>query len=80
MIFVKNFLGREGGQHDQQYVKYKFVKNRVGGRGSTSIWIMSLNILFVFFEVTPNLTKLGYLTNLATSRHAGKLKFGTDTH
>ena len=29
-LIVKN---REGGQHDQQYVKNIFVKNRVGGRG-----------------------------------------------
>ena len=28
------------------------VKNRVGGRGSTSIWIMSLNIMF-FFLTSP---------------------------
>ena len=35
------------------FVKNEFVKNRVGGRGSTSIWIMSLNILFFFVEVTP---------------------------
>ena len=33
MIFVKNSRdkGREGGQHDQHYIKNKFVKNRVGG-------------------------------------------------
>ena len=48
MIFVKNSRGgREGGQHDQH-----FVKNRVGGRGSTSIWIMSL-IYWVFFGDYP---------------------------
>ena len=33
--FVKNSMGgrEEGGQHDQNFVKNKFVKNRVGGRG-----------------------------------------------
>ena len=31
MIFVKN--SRDGGQHDQHFVKNEFVKNRVGGRG-----------------------------------------------
>ena len=29
-------------------MKNKFVKIRVGGRGSTSLWTMSLNILFFF--------------------------------
>ena len=56
MIFVKNSRGgREGGQHDQHCVKNKFVKNRGegGGSGSTSIWIMSVNILFVCFDGTP---------------------------
>ena len=38
--------------------KNKFVKIRVGGRGSTSIWIMSLNILVFFLEVTPKLIYL----------------------
>ena len=34
MIFVKNSMdGWEGGQRDQHFVKNKFVKNRVGGRG-----------------------------------------------
>ena len=35
--------------------------------------VCKLNILF-FLDVTPN------LNNLATSKHARKLKFGTDTH
>ena len=30
--FLSKILG-EGGQHDQHFVKNKFVKNRVGGRG-----------------------------------------------
>ena len=38
--------------HDQQYFKEKLVKNRIGGRGSTSIWIMSLYILVFFSDVT----------------------------
>ena len=46
--FCQNFQGREGGQHDQHFVKKEFVKIRVGGRGSTSIWTMSLNILYFF--------------------------------
>ena len=46
--FCQKFYGREGGQHDQHCVKNKFVKNRVGGKGATSIWIMSLNILRFF--------------------------------
>ena len=49
--FCQKFYGREGGQHDQHCVKNKFVKNRVGGKGSTSIWKISLNILG--FYVTP---------------------------
>ena len=49
MIFVKNSRGgREGGQHDQPCVKNECLKDWVGGRGSTSIWIMSLNILGFF--------------------------------
>ena len=49
--FCQNFQGREGGQHDQHFVKNKFVKIRVGGRGSTSIWTMSLNILYFFLRL-----------------------------
>ena len=30
--FCQNFKGWEGGQHEQHFVKNKFVKNRVGGR------------------------------------------------
>ena len=50
MIHIKGLKNSRGGigQHGQKYVKNKFVKNRVGGRGSTSIWIMSLDILFFF--------------------------------
>ena len=45
---------REGGQHDQHFVKNKFGKNRVGGRG------VNLNLYNVFkyaggiLDVTPN--------------------------
>ena len=35
MIFVKISRGGGGGQHGQEFVKNKFVKNRVGGRGVT---------------------------------------------
>ena len=47
--FLSNILG-EGGrevnsQHDQRCVKNKFVKNRVRGRGPSSIWIMSVMFL-----------------------------------
>ena len=31
--FCQKFEGREGGQYVQHFVKNKFVKNRVGGRG-----------------------------------------------
>ena len=51
--FCQKIWGREGGQHDQHFVKNEFVKIRVEGRGSTSIRTMSLNRLF-FFDVTPN--------------------------
>ena len=30
--FCQNFKGWEGGQHEQHFVKNKFVKNMVGGR------------------------------------------------
>ena len=46
MIFVKNSRGGEG-QHDQHFVKNKFVKNRVGGRGGN----LNLDILLLFFRV-----------------------------
>ena len=52
MIFVKNSRGgREVNMINT--VKNKFVNNRGEGGGSTSIWIVSLNILFVFFDGTP---------------------------
>ena len=41
----------EEGQPDQHCVKNNFVKNRLGGRGSALIWIMSLNILLFFLRV-----------------------------
>ena len=52
MIFFQKFLGREGGQHDQHFVKNKFVKNRVGGRGVN----LDLDNVFrytVFFLTAP---------------------------
>ena len=54
MIYNKihDVIKDKGGQHGQHCVKNKFVKNRVGGRGSTSIWKMSLNILF-FLMLPP---------------------------
>ena len=52
--FCQKIWGREGGQHDQHFVKNEFVKNRVGGSGPTSFWIMSLNILF-FSSLGSNL-------------------------
>ena len=53
-MWVSKILGKGESRHNEQNVINKCVKNRVGGRGSTSIWIMSLNLLFVFFYVTPN--------------------------
>ena len=40
--FCQNFKGWEGGQHEQHFVKNKFVKNRVGGR------VVNLNLDNVF--------------------------------
>ena len=47
------------------------------------VWMLRLNVtLFPLFTLTnlANLDNLANITNLVTSRHARKLKFGTDTH
>ena len=68
--FCQNFKGWEGGQHEQHFVKNKFVKNRVGGR------VVNLNLdnvfkYTVFFWRSPlseldKLDKLGKLKILFT--------------
>ena len=40
-------------------IKNKIVENRLRGRGSTTIWIMSLNVLFVYFDVTSYVVRGG---------------------
>ena len=51
MIFVKNSMG----EVNMINTVSKINLSKIGweGGGSTSIWIMSLNILFCFFYVTP---------------------------
>ena len=49
---------REGGQHDQRFVKNKFVKNRVGGRGvNFNLDNVFKCTIFFFFDVTPYTAK-----------------------
>ena len=50
--FCQKFLGREGGQHDQHFVKNKFVKNRVGGR-EVNLNLDVVNKYTVFFLGYP---------------------------
>ena len=53
MIFVKN---SRGGREVNMIISLSKINlSKIGweGGGSTSIWIMSLNILFVFFDGTP---------------------------
>ena len=56
--FCQKFQGRKGGQHDQHYVKNKFVKNRVGGRGVNLNLDNVFKYTVFFLDVTPK----GYLT------------------
>ena len=53
MIFVKNSRG--GREVNMINTLSKIHLSKIGWEGgrSTSIWIMSLNILFVFFDGTP---------------------------
>ena len=54
MIFVKNSMG--GREVNTTNTLSKIILLKIGweGGGSTSIWIMSVYILFVFFDGTPN--------------------------
>ena len=54
MIFVKNSMG--GREVNTINTVSKIHLSKIGweGGGSTSIWIMSVNILFFFFDGTPN--------------------------
>ena len=53
MIFVKNSLG--GREVNMMNTLSKNNLSKIGweGGGSTSIWIMSVNILFFFLDGTP---------------------------
>ena len=53
MIFGKNSRG--GREVNMINTMPKINLSKIGGEGggSTSIWIMSVNILFVFFDGTP---------------------------
>ena len=53
MIFVKNSMGGREVNTINTVSKIHLSKIRWEGGGSTSIWIMSVNILFVFFDGTP---------------------------
>ena len=63
MIFVKNSMG--GWEVNMINTVSKINLSKIGWKGgrSTSIWIMSLNILF-FLEITPK-------SNLRTSSFCG---------
>ena len=50
--FCQKFIGREGGQHDQHFVKNKFVKNRVGGR-EVNLNLDNVHKYTVFFWRLP---------------------------
>ena len=53
MIFVKNFRGGREVNMINTLSKIDLSKIEWEGGGSNSIWIMSFNILFVFFDGTP---------------------------
>ena len=53
MIFVKNSRGGREVNMINTLSKIDLSKIRWEGGGSTSIWIMSLNILFFFSDGTP---------------------------
>ena len=53
MIFVKNSMGGREVNMINTLSKIKLSKIGWEGRGSTSIWIMSLDILFVCFLTAP---------------------------
>ena len=55
MIFVQNSRGGREVNMINTLSKIDLSKIRWEGGGSTSIWIMSLNILFVYFDGTPKL-------------------------
>ena len=55
MIFVKDSRGGREVNMINNVSKINLSKIGREGRGSTSIWIMSLNILFDFFDSTPNI-------------------------
>ena len=58
MIFVKNSRGGREVNMIITVSKINLLKIGCEGGGSTSIWTMSTNILFLFFEVTPNLLEI----------------------
>ena len=67
MIFVKN--SRDGKEVTMiQQSKINLSKIGWEGGGSTSIWIMSLNTLFVFFDGTPNFFDIH---NICIKQHVG---------
>ena len=53
MVFVKNSRGGRDVTTINTVSKINLSKIGWEGEGSTSIWIISLNILFVFFDGTP---------------------------
>ena len=60
MIFVKNSLGGREVNMMNTLSKNNFPKIGWKGGGSTSIWIMSVNILFFYFEVTHKAKAISY--------------------
>ena len=54
MIFVKNSRGGREVNMINTLSKINLSKIGWAGGGSTSIWIMSLNITVFLFEITPN--------------------------
>ena len=66
MIFVKNSRG--GREVNMINTLSKMILSKIGWEGgvSTSIWIMSVNILFFFFDGTPRelYCKSGLVTHI----------------
>ena len=77
LSFVKNSVGRVGALPTKKLSKNNLSKLGQEGGWSTLVWIMSLNILLFFFDVTPNsINKIKFQNNFSKVAHFDKtLKF-----
>ena len=64
--FLSKILGEGGGQNDQHFVKNKFVKNRVGGRGVNLNLDNVFKYTVCFFDGTPKTQKHTHIVLVAT--------------